>query len=77
MKIKAFFGLSENVVQTQMRIAISVYLMVAILTKTLAINQNLSRILQVISVNIFSKESIQQLLTDFNTEIHTNGHLSS
>jgi len=62
LRVKSFFGLSENAVKTQIWIAISVYLMVAILNKTLRIEQSMSRILQVISVNIFSKDSIHQLL---------------
>ena len=62
LRVKSFFGLSENAVKTQIWIAISVYLMVAILNKTLRIEQSMSRILQVISVNIFSKDPIHQLL---------------
>lgn len=62
LRVKAFYGLSENAVKTQIWIAICVYLMVAILNKTLRIEQSMSRILQVISVNIFSKDPIHQLL---------------
>jgi len=67
LRVKAFFGLSENAVKTQIWIAISAYLMVAILNKTLAIEQSMSRILQVISVNIFSKDPIHQILMKSNT----------
>ena len=67
LRIKAFFGLSENAVKTQIWIAVSVYLMVAILNRTLDIGQSMSRILQVISVNIFSKDPIHQLLMETDT----------
>lgn len=62
LRVKSFFGLSENAVKTQIWIAVCAYLMVAILNKTLRIGQSMSRILQVISVNIFSKDPIHQLL---------------
>ncbi|MDQ8201323.1 IS4 family transposase [Pelagicoccus enzymogenes] len=62
LRVKSFFGLTENAVKTQIWIAVCVYLMVAILNKTLRIEQSMSRILQVISVNIFSKDPIHQLL---------------
>jgi transposase len=67
LRVKAFYGLSENAVRTQIWIAICVYLMVAILNKTLRIEQSMSRILQVISVNIFSKDPIHQLLMKTHT----------
>ena len=67
LRIKAFYGLSQNAVKTQIWIAVSVYLMVAILNKTLGIDQSMSRILQVISVNIFSKDPIHQLLMKHDT----------
>jgi len=67
LRVKSFYGLSENAVKTQIWIAISTYLMVAILNKTLGIDQSMSRMLQVISVNIFSKESIHQLLMKTHT----------
>lgn len=61
LRIKAFYGLSENAVKTQIWIAVATYLLIAILNKTLGIEQNMSRILQVISVNVFSKDPIHQL----------------
>lgn len=67
LRVKSFFGLSENAVKTQIWIAVCVYLMVAILNKTLRIEQSMSRILQVVSVNIFSKDPIHQLLMKNNT----------
>jgi IS4 transposase len=67
LRVKAFYGLSENAVKTQIWIAICVYLMVAILNKTLRIEQSMSRFLQVISVNVFSKDPIHELLMKTNT----------
>ncbi len=67
LRVKAFYGLSENAVKTQIWIAICVYLTVAVLNKTLRIEQSMSRILQVISVNIFSKDPIHQLLMKSHT----------
>lgn len=67
LRIKAFYGTSENAVKTQIWIAMSAYLLVAILNKTLGIEQSMSRVLHVISVNVFSKNTIHQLLTDCNT----------
>lgn len=71
LRIKAFYGLSENAVKTQIWIALCSYLLVAILNKTLGIEQSMSRILQVISVNVFSKDSIHQLLMkDITRHVH-------
>ena len=67
LRIKNFYGTSENAVKTQIWIAISVYLMVACLNKIHGFDENLSRILQVLSVNVFQKEPINQLLTKLET----------
>ncbi len=67
LRIKSFFGTSENAVKTQIWIALCAYLMVAILNKTNGLDQNLSRILQVVSVNIFSKDPIHQLFMNDDT----------
>ena len=72
LRIKAFYGTSENAVRTQIWIAACVYLMVACLNKIHRINESLSRILQILSVNIFQKVPFNQLLTDYAT---SNGHL--
>lgn len=64
LRIKAFFGTSENAVKTQVWIAVSVYLLVAILKKKKAIDSDLYRILQILSVHLFEKVDIQQLLTE-------------
>jgi len=67
LRIKAFHGTSENAVKTQIWIAICVYLLVACLKKVHRIDHSLSRILQVISVNVFQKDPLHQLLGEFAT----------
>jgi len=62
LKIKAFFGTSENAVKTQVWIAISVYVLVAIVKKKLGLKQSLYEILQILSVTIFEKDQLLQLL---------------
>lgn len=63
LKIKRFWGESENAVKTQIWIAVCTYLMVAIIRKELKIERNLYEILQIISVSIFDKTQLNQLLT--------------
>jgi transposase len=63
LRIKAFFGTSENAVKTQIWIAISVYVLVAILKKRLRIEHSLYTILQLLSLTLFEKIPLQQLLT--------------
>ena len=67
LRIKAFYGTSENAVCTQIWIAICVYLMVACLNKVHSIDKSLSRILQILSVNVFQKAAFDQLLTEYST----------
>lgn len=55
LRIKAFFGTSENAVKTQVWIAISVYVLVAIVKKELALKTSMHEILQILSVNLFEK----------------------
>ncbi len=64
LRIKAFYGTSENAVKTQVWIAISVYLLVAIIKKQLHIDRSLAEILQILSLSLFEKEPIYQLLTN-------------
>lgn len=66
LRIKAFFGTSENAVKTQVWIAISVYVLVAIIRKRLKLEPNLYTILQILSVTMFEKTSIYQVLTETN-----------
>ena len=55
LRIKAFFGTSENAVKTQIWIAISVYVLVAIVKKRLRLEASLYTILQILSVSLFEK----------------------
>ena len=64
LKIKSFFGTSPNAVKTQIWIAISIYVMVAIIRKMEKLELNLYTILQIFSVSLFEKVPIYQLLTD-------------
>ena len=62
LRIKAFFGTSPNAVKTQIWIAVSVYLVVAIMKKELGLEQSLYEILQILSITLFHKELITQVL---------------
>lgn len=64
LRIKAFYGTSENAVKTQIWIAVAVYVLVAIVKKRLQLEQSLYTILQILSVTCFEKTSIYQILTE-------------
>ena len=64
LKIKTFWGESENAVKTQIWIAVCTYLMVAIAKKELKIERSLYEMLQIISVSIFDKTQLNQLLNE-------------
>ena len=64
LRIKAFFGTTKNAVKTQIWIAISVYVLVAIIKKQLNLDLSLYTILQIMSVTLFEKVSILQVLTE-------------
>jgi len=64
LRIKAFYGTSENAVKTQVWIAVSVYVLIAIIKKRLNLEASLYTILQILSVTIFEKISLFQMLTD-------------
>jgi hypothetical protein len=64
LRIKSFYGTSENAVKSQIWIAVSVYVVVAILKKRLNIPASLYTILQVLSVSIFEKLPLLQLLAE-------------
>ena len=68
LRIKAFYGTSENAVKTQIWIAVSVYVLVAIVRKRLGLEASLYQILQVLSVTIFEKMPILQALQASNSE---------
>ena len=65
LRIKAFFGTSKNAVKTQIWIAISVYVLVAIIKKRLDLDLSLYTILQILSVTVFEQIPIIQVLTNF------------
>jgi IS4 transposase len=62
LRIKAFYGTSENAVKTQIWIAVSVYVLVAIVRKRLGLKVSLYQILQIFSVTLFEKTPILQAL---------------
>jgi hypothetical protein len=64
LRIKSFYGTSENAVKTQIWIAVSVYLLVAILKKRLKLDISLYTFLQILSVTLFEKVSLFQVVTD-------------
>ncbi len=64
LRIKAFFGTNENAVKTQIWIAISVYVLVAIVKKRLGVEASLYTILQILSLMLFEKTPVDQLLND-------------
>jgi len=74
LRIKRFYGTSENAVKVQIWIAVSVYLLVAIIRKKLNIQASLYTILQILSVSIFERTTLNQLLTfyDYTTETMDN-----
>ena len=65
LKIKTFFGNSTNAVYSQIWIAISTYLLVAIMKKRLNLDHELYKILQVLSVCIFEKTTVSQLFENY------------
>jgi hypothetical protein len=76
LRIKSFFGTSENAVKTQIWIAVSIYVLVAIMKKRLKIDLTLYTILQILSITLFEKMPILQALTttDYKNEI-TSSHI--
>ena len=64
LRIKAFYGTSQNAVNTQVWIAISIYVLIAIIKKRLGLKPELYTILQILSVTIFDKTDIFQPLTE-------------
>src|ERR1035437_1976383 len=66
LRIKAFYGTSENAVKTQIWIAVSVYVLVAIVRKRLGLEASLYHILQILSVIPFEKTPISQALQSYN-----------
>jgi hypothetical protein len=63
LRIKAFFGTSENAVKTQIWIAVAVYVLVAIVKKRFNLHASLYELLQILSLTLFEREPIDQVLT--------------
>ena len=74
LRIKRFFGNSENAVKTQVWIAVSVYVLIAIIKKRLGIDASLYTILQVLSVTVFEKTPLLHVLSEaeHTEESHTS-----
>jgi hypothetical protein len=70
LRIKAFYGVTENAVKTQIWIAITVYVLVAIVKKRLNSEASLYTILQILSLTLFEKTPIDQLLKNIDTEMN-------
>ncbi|MEL6135022.1 MAG: IS4 family transposase, partial [Bacteroidota bacterium] len=68
LRIKVFWGESPNAVKTQVWIAVTAYLLVAIIKERLKIERSIYEILQILSVSQFDKTPLYELLT--NTELH-------
>jgi len=65
LRIKAFYGTSINAVKTQIWIAVSTYVLIAIIRKRLHLELNLYTILQILSVTLFEKVTLDQLFTNY------------
>jgi Domain of unknown function (DUF4372)/Transposase DDE domain len=76
LRIKAFYGTSENAVKTQIWIAVSIYVLVAIVRKRLGLEASLYQILQILSVTLFEKTPILRALqvSDFENELGDPGN---
>ena len=68
LRIKAFFGESENAVKTQIWSAVCVYVLVAIVKKRLAIKASLYEMLQILSLTLFEKTQLLSLFVDIPSE---------
>ena len=71
LRIKSFFGTSENAVKSQIWIAVSVYVIIAIIRKRLHIEESLHTILQILSLTIFEKTALKQPLSTATMQILT------
>jgi IS4 transposase len=68
LRIKVFFGTSENAVKTQIWIAVSVYVLVAIVKKRLNLSASLYEMLQILSLTMFERIPLDQLLNNAVTD---------
>lgn len=76
LRIKAFYGTSENAVKTQIWTAISTYVLVAILKKRLGIEHSLYTILQILSVTVFEKMPVAEAFSAA-ADTLKDGHISN
>jgi len=72
LRIKQFYGTSENAVKTQIWIAVSVYVLVAIVKKRLGLEASLDRLMQLLSVTIFEKMPLQTALSSDESKSDTS-----
>ena len=68
LRIKAFYGTSENAVKTQIWIAVSVYVLVAIVRKRLGLEASLYQTLQILSITLFEKTPISTAVFDVGSQ---------
>jgi transposase len=68
LRIKAFYGTSENAVKTQVWVALAAYVLVAITKKQLGLDMSLYQILEILSVTIFEKTPILEGFSNFNDQ---------
>ena len=69
LRIKAFYGTSENAVKTQVWTAVSVYVLVAIMKKRMGLPHSLYTILQILSITLFEKRPILTVFSEQSDEI--------
>lgn len=74
LRIKAFYGTSENAVRTQIWIAVSVYVLIAIIKKKLKLETSLYTLLQILSLTVFDKTPLPQVLSQTEYTDHHNQH---
>ena len=72
LRIKAFYGYSDNAVKTQIWIAVCMYILVAIVKKELKLEPSLSTILQVLIISLFQQETLPQLFTKYDEVFSEN-----
>ena len=70
LRIKTFYGTSENAVKTQIWIAVSIYVLVAIVRKRLALELSLYQILQILSVTLFEKVPLLRALEASDSQVN-------
>ena len=69
LRIKAFYGTSPNAVKTQIWIAISIYVLVALVKRELRLELSLNEILQILSIALFEKSPIDRVFTEYHTSL--------